>query len=216
MKQSGLPKYVTWVHVNGKRYARARKHGKGHYFKTLPGTEEFAAEYQQWLAGHESERQGIRGTKPGSVSALIAKFYRSGEWANLSEATQTTYRGILERFRECHGDKPINRLERHHVQDMMAAKANTPSAANNLLSLIRILMHFAVEEGWRKDDPTLGIKKLKIKSDGFHCWTDEELEAFERCWPIGTPQRLAFALLLYSFQRRGDVIQQYVMLPCRR
>ena len=37
MKQSGLPKYVTWVHVNGKRYARARMHGKGHYFKTLPG-----------------------------------------------------------------------------------------------------------------------------------------------------------------------------------
>ena len=29
MKQSGLPKYVTWVHVNGKRYARARKHGSG-------------------------------------------------------------------------------------------------------------------------------------------------------------------------------------------
>jgi integrase len=207
MKRSGLPKYVTWVHVNGKRYARARKHGKGHYFKALPGTEEFATEYQQWLEGHESERQGIRGTRPGSVSALIAKFYRSGEWASHSEATQTTYRGILERFRNDHGNKPVNQLERRHVKDMMAARANAPSAANNLLSLVRILMHFAVEEGWRKDDPTLGIKKLKIKSDGFHCWTDEELETFERHWPIGTPQRLAFALLLYSFQRRGDVIR---------
>jgi hypothetical protein len=67
MKRSGLPKYVTWVHVNGKRYARARKHGKGHYFKSLPGTEEFASEYQRWLAGHNCEREGIRGTKPGSV-----------------------------------------------------------------------------------------------------------------------------------------------------
>jgi hypothetical protein len=72
MKRSGLPKYVTWVHVNGKRYARARKHGKGHYFKALPGTEEFATEYQRWLAGHDGERQGIRGTRPGSMSALIA------------------------------------------------------------------------------------------------------------------------------------------------
>ena len=73
--------------------------------------------------------------------------------------------------------------------------------------MIRILMRFAIEEGWRKDDPTLGVKPLRIKSDGFHCWTDEEIETFERRWPIGTPQRLAFALLLYSFQRRSDVIR---------
>jgi hypothetical protein len=50
--------------------------------------------------------------------------------------------------------------------------------------MIRILMRFAIDEGWRMDDPTLGIKMLKIKSDGFHCWTDEELETFERHWPI--------------------------------
>jgi hypothetical protein len=77
MKRSGLPKYVTWVHVNGNRYAPARKHDKGYYFKSLPGTEEFASEYQRWLTGHDSEREGVRGTKPGSVSALVAKFYRS-------------------------------------------------------------------------------------------------------------------------------------------
>ena len=84
-----------------------------------------------------------------------------------------------------HGDKPVKLLERRHVRDMMAAEANTPTAANNLLSLILMLMHFAVEEDWRKDDPTLGIKKLKITSGGFHCWMDDELEAFERRWPIG-------------------------------
>ena len=89
----------------------------------------------------------------------------------------------------------------------MARRANTPAAANNMVRMIRLLMRFAIDEGWRKDDPTLGIKMLKIKSDGFHCWTYDELEAFERRWPIGTRKRLAFALLLYSFQRRGDVIR---------
>ena len=206
MKRSGLPKYVTWVHVNGKRYARARKHGKGHYFKHRPGTDEFAIEYQNWLLGHD-QREGIRGAKLGSMSALIAKFYRSAEWANLSAATQRTYRGILERLRNDHGDKPVNLLERHHVKDLMASRANTPCAANNMLRMLRRLMCFAMEEDWRKDDPTFGIKMLKIKSEGFHCWTDEELETFERQWPIGTRERLAFALLLYTFQRRGDVIR---------
>ena len=96
---------------NGNIFPRPK--GKDeHYFKALPGTEEFATEYQRWLAGHDGERQGIRGTRPGSMSALIAKFYRSGEWANHSDATQTTYRGILERFRNDNGDKPVNQLER--------------------------------------------------------------------------------------------------------
>jgi hypothetical protein len=63
-----------------------------------------------------------------------------------------------------------------------------------MVRMIRTLMRFTVDEG-SKDDPTLGIKMLKIKSDGFHCWTDEELETFERHWPIGTRERLAFALL---------------------
>ena len=62
MKRSGLPKYVTWVHVNGKSYSRARKNGKEHYFKTHPGTEEFATEYHKWLPGHDREPRG-RGTK---------------------------------------------------------------------------------------------------------------------------------------------------------
>ena len=84
-------------------------------------------------------------------------------------------------------------LARYNVKDLMARKANTPSAANNMVRMIRTLMRFAVDEGWRKDDPTVGIKMLKIKSDGFHCWT--ELETFERHWPIGTRERLAFALL---------------------
>src|SRR5262249_3182930 len=50
-------------------------------------------------------------------------------------------------------------------------------------------------------------RRLRVKSDGFHCWTDDELETFEHHWPVGTMQRLAFALGLYSFQRRGDVIR---------
>ena len=39
MKRSGLPEYMTWMFVNGKRYARGRKDGRGHYFKHAPGTE---------------------------------------------------------------------------------------------------------------------------------------------------------------------------------
>jgi site-specific recombinase XerD len=204
-KMTGLPRFVTvFFDRHGKRRYRARRHGLTYYFTSAPGTDEFLIEYQRWLAG--KTEIGSDRTVSGSVSALIAKYYRSAEWANLSAATQSTYRGILERFRADHGDKPVNRLERHNVRDIVAARANTPAAANNMLRMIRLLMRFAIDEEWRKDDPTLGIKTMRIKSDGFHCWTEEEITTFESRWAIGTSERLALALLLYTGQRRGDVI----------
>ena len=87
----------------------------------------------------------------------------------------------------------------------MAAKAHTPSAANNMVRMIRLLMRFAIDEGWGRNDP------------GFHCWKEEQLEAFQRRWPVGTRERLALALLLYTFQRRGGVIRlgpQHIRKGC--
>jgi integrase len=200
---TGLPRYVGTFYKDGKRYVRGRRFGRTYYFKTLPGTDEFLIEY---FAGESHQPIGASTTKPRSVSALVAKYYRSADWANLSDATKATYRGIMERFRQDHGDKPVSMLERRHVREMHAARANTPAAANNLVRMIRILMRFAIDEEWRKDDPTLGIKMLKVSGDGFHCWTETEIETFEARWQIGTRERLAMALLLYTGQRRGDVI----------
>src|SRR5262249_10080785 len=57
-----------------------------------------------------------------------------------------------------------------------------------------------------KDDPTLGIR-LRPTNGEFHTWSEDEIAAFEAVHPIGSRERLAFALGLYSGQRRGDVIR---------
>jgi integrase len=44
-------------------------------------------------------------------------------------------------------------------------------------------------------------------ADGFHTWTQEELDRFEARWSIGTRQRLAFDVLLYTGLRRGDAVR---------
>jgi integrase len=67
-------------------------------------------------------------------------------------------------------------------------------------------MRFAVEIGWRPDDPTASVRKVHVASTGFHTWTEAEIAAFEAKHPIGTKPRLAFDLLLYTAQRRGDVV----------
>ena len=72
-----------------------------------------------------------------------------------------------------------------------------------MLKKIKILIHFAIDNGLHKDDPTHRIKNF---AEGeFHTWTDEEIAAYERHWPIGTRERTAFALLLYTGQRASDV-----------
>lgn len=84
-----------------------------------------------------------------------------------------------------------------------------PEAAcrRNWLKAIRALMAFAIAEGFRETDPTAGIRFKVPKSDGHHPWSRNEIAAFEAHWPVGTKQRLAFALLLYTMQRRSDVIR---------
>src|SRR5215468_615915 len=53
----------------------------------------------------------------------------------------------------------------------------------------------------------LASKRIKIKTEGFRTWSEEDIARFEAAHSIGTKARLAFALLLYTAQRRSDVIR---------
>jgi len=68
-------------------------------------------------------------------------------------------------------------------------------------------MRHAVTVGLRVDDPTAGVRGPKFRSSGFYAWTEDDISTFERKYPVGSRARLALALLLYTAQRRADVIQ---------
>jgi enterobacteria phage integrase len=67
----------------------------------------------------------------------------------------------------------------------------------------RKLLAHAVRVGYRTDNPVTEIDRYKLGTH--HTWTDVQLAAFEARWPLGTRQRLAYALLLFTGQRIGDV-----------
>lgn len=171
----------------------------------LPGSEEFMDAYKAALAG-ERVSVGAARTKPGTVADLVARYFRSGQYLSLADSTRATYRGIIERFRIDHGDKRVVTLQREHIARMLDKKALTPAAANNWLRMVRMLMDFAVQEDIRRDNPTLGVKSIRNRSKGFHTWTEEEIATFEAKHPVGSRARLALALLLYTAQRRSDVV----------
>ena len=98
-------------------------------------------------------------------------------------------------------------LTREHMQKIVNEKAVTPFAQRNFLNTLRALFRWALEEGRIPDDPTLGVKRVKIKTTGYKTWSEGDIETFELKHTIGTRARLAFALLLYTAQRRSDVVK---------
>jgi integrase len=190
---------------HGKVRSRFRKPGLPESQTTAPwGSHEWLIWYNAALEG-EKRPVGESRTVPGSIGSVIVAYYSSHDWRSLAATTQATYRGIIERFRVKHGDKPARRLEAAHIRKILDGFADRPAAAGNLLKVLRVLMRFAVDRGYVVTDPTIGVRPPRYRSDGFHTWSDAEVEGFEKRWPLGTRERLALDLLLYTAQRSGDV-----------
>ena len=94
-------------------------------------------------------------------------------------------------------------MTREHVDIIIGKMANKPGAGSVLLKRVRTLIRYAMALGWTDRDPTAGVKAYRTKE--IHTWNEEEIAAFEKRWPEGSRERLAFALLLFTGQRGSDV-----------
>jgi integrase len=203
-----LPKYVqAWVDGRDDRayyYLRRRGFPKVR-LPGLPWSPSFMAAYESALSGPRTAI-GAGRVKPGSVAAVVAEYLDSQQFfGSKSAGTQRMRRGILERFRAAYGERPFALLPAEWIEALLDSKP--PHAARSWLVTLRSLCRFALKRGYRRDDPTANIKLAPVKGDGFHTLTEDEIAKFEAHYPIGTKPRLAFALLLYTAQRRSDVIR---------
>lgn len=208
--KNGLPENVTeYRDRHGKWRLRFRKKGlPTHHFKAKFGTPEFRAELEAArCAQPQTPRDKIRERmQSGSMSALIATYYGDPAYTGLAPSSQRTYRNILERFRADYGDLRVRTLSRAAIKQIIGDMADRPSAANNLLDRLRVLMTLAMDLGWRDDDPTYKVKGFTESKEGFHTWTEEEIEQYKARWAPGTRQRRAMMLMLYISNRRGDLV----------
>src|SRR5262245_2858647 len=203
-----LPRYVK-AYVDkrdGRAYYYLRRPGFPNVrLAGLPWSPSFMAAYEAALAGPRAAI-GTGRVKPGSVAAVIAEYFDSQSFfTSKSPGTQRMRRGILERFRARYGDRPFALLPAEWIELLLDEKP--PHAARSWRATLRSLCQFGVKRRYLRADPTANIKLASVKSDGFHCWTDAEIAQFEAHHSIGTKPRLALALLLYTTQRRSDVVR---------
>jgi len=223
--RNGLPDYCGWnTDQHGKRRVRFRKGGFTTYLAGIPWSDDFMRQYAAALEGVQARKTSIGASRSaaGTVAWLVAAYLdcsatSSSPFKTLRPETRRTRRNILERFRASYGHLPLVRTDgngkrtmlllRQHVQTMVNKKSATPFAQRNFLNTLRAMFRWAVEEGRLPDDPTLGVTRQKVKTAGYATWSEEEIARFEAHHPIGTKARLASALLLYTGQRRGDVVR---------
>jgi integrase len=156
--------------------------------------------------GNSAVEIGMRCTSPGTISALVVTYYKSGDWKRLAADTQKTRRRIIERFRIEHGDKRVALLRQDHILKMLSAIERL-SAKRHWLKAIRGLLRSAIPS-MRKDDPTAGIASIKLPpSKGHHTWTDDEIAQYRDHWPLGTQPRLVMEFALETASRRGEVVR---------
>ena len=215
-KKRWLPQWVSsYTDKNGKKRYRFRRTGyTTYYFKHEPGSVEFAAEYKSCKDGVAAQalRPGMDRIVPGSFDDLISRYYRSPDFLDPGDRTRVVYRNAIERWREMktpkgnrHGAAMVKDLDAKLVGGWMADMLPHKTSANMLRKRLSALMDFAVREGMAPTNPVKATKAFKITSGGVHAWTEREISAYEKRHKLGTKARLAFDLLLWTGQRRGDM-----------
>lgn len=210
MKRSWLPDHVTeYKDRHGKpRYRFRRKGYRTHHFKSQPGTEEFRTEY---AACQTAKRDPAERYAYGTFDWLAARFYDSVAWKEMADNSKTTYRGIIDRFRERrkqgkrYGDLPVALIKTRHLDEILSKMSDTPAAANNLRKVLKRLFRLAVKLELRADNPAVETDGYK-PGKGWHTWTEEEIAQYRGRHALGTKARLALELLLNTAARRCNAV----------
>ena len=198
---------LKYVHAFRDRMGRMRYYFRRHGIRTalpgLPGSNEFMAAYGAQVSKKPETVIPRSTAAPGTFAALAIRYYGSPQYQSLSATSLVNYRRVIDGFLDEHGHRQVKQMTREHVDIIIGKMANKPGAGIILLKRVRTLVRYALGLGWIDRDPTAGARAYRSKE--IHTWNEEEIATFEKYWPEGSRERLAFALLLYTGQRGSDV-----------
>lgn len=177
----------------------------GDYRCNLPGlygSPEFIAAYQAALMG---AKLPVSTAAPDTVAWLIEQYLGSLKFLNLSPSRKRSIRGELDWLREIAGKYHFARLEVRHIEALMGKKTG-PVAANTVKKNLSMLFNFAAKKlGYTGPNPARFAEKMKTNADGYHTWTDAEVDRFLARHLAGSKARLVLLLALNTGMSRQDL-----------
>jgi integrase len=206
---------LRYVHSFVDRHGRPRYYFRfrGHRW-TLPtvGDPGFMAAYEACKARIASGVLPVAprvAFLPGSLGWVIEHYLASDDYDRRASATKASDRHILDELRRHVGAGLLRDLRDRHVKAIRDHFRQTfsTSTADVALSRLSVLWNFA-DEHLGLDlgaNPTLGIRRVHKAQREREPWPDDVITAFEA---HAVPElRLALLLLLYTGQRRSDVVR---------
>jgi integrase len=168
----------------------------------------FWAEYRAAVAG---DTAGVVGNKPGAgtLTWLWDQYRRKApDWAALKPATRRQRENLMKGVLAASGNAPFTSINKKSLIAGRDARAATPNRARHFCDNMRRLFRWAHEQNHVSRDPAADLKNPTTKkTEGFKAWTEADVEAYCKRWPIGTRQRVWLDVLLYTGLRRGDAVQ---------
>jgi hypothetical protein len=182
---------------------RTRIHGE-------PGTREFHAAYRAALDGKPNAVEASTKVKfiPGTIGWAVQRYQCDIAWMEQAETTKSYRRRYLKDLVDKAGMQSMKTLTPEKIQAGLKRRGNegAPATANKWLKTMRAFLTWAEGADLIRGNPASRVKALDNPSLGFDPWTDDDHDAFERTWPIGTAQRLAYELAIRAGSRRGDLV----------
>ncbi|WFN88003.1 site-specific integrase [Agrobacterium pusense] len=219
MPKKFAKKYVVEDRTGGSlRFYFRRKGQPKVRLPGLPGTDEFNAAYYAALEGVQKEKTaGPKMAGKGTFRWLCQLYFQSAEYKQLDSKTRYRRKLIVEAMwkepikkgdKKLFEDVPIPAFTAKAVRVLRDRKAETPDAANSWLKALRAIFAWATMPAVElcAVNPARDIPYFKTGSEGYHSWTEDEVDQFIAKHPIGTKAYLALMLMLYTSQRRSDIV----------
>jgi integrase len=168
------------------------------------GSEAFWKAYNAALNGEQPRPQRA---EKGTLAWMVEQYKASARWAKLAPSTQRARDRLLATICKTAGHAPVKQITKADLQRGVDQRAGKPEAANAFIKTVRAVLNHAVKMEIIETNPAAALDLLRSKAEGFHTWTMEEIEAYERRHPIGTKARLAMDLMLYTGLRKSDAVQ---------
>lgn len=212
--------------VNGYKYQGVKKyedrHGKRRYYlrangHPLPDPKDGWRLFDKRY--HEAKALALTGRKPAparpdtsahdTIEKVLRAYFDSDPFKKLAPDTQRTRKSLLGNWAKDVGGYRISTLKTSDIEQGMKNRIDKPNTANNWLAVVRDLLKWCIAAGSYgvTTNAAVGVERLEVpETDGYTAWTEANVEQFIRRWPKGTMEYRALMVLLWSGQRRGDVV----------
>ena len=198
-----LPPHIQRIVSGGREYfyfqsGRSTKSpGPRHKLPGTPHSVEFWEAYRS-LVGSE-----LPAGK--SFDDLIAAYKLSPDFTRRSDATRRDYARYLDIISTAWGDLLVGSLRPKHVLQLRDKWANTPVAANHLLSVLKTLINWGIPREFSETNPCAHVPRLETDEQGARPWPSWAYTLIEDL--ASDDIRRAVLLARYTGQRQSDVLR---------